>query len=390
MGAPKEIKILVVDDFSMMRKIVINILAELGYNNVQESANGEEAFQLLVSQGDFGLLITDWHMPKMNGLELLQKVRGNPTLSKLPDYLCRCGKNFCSLCLSLLLINSIRYLTVPRVDLHMHSVCSDGTDTPAELMEMAGREKIAVVSLTDHDTLKGIPEAMQSAEELGIRLIPGIELSAKSENGSMHILGYQVDIQNPELNILTENMRIHRSRRNSIMLERLRSEGIDITEEELITANPPDTVIGRPHIARLMIEKSYVSGFQEAFYKYLGNECPAFVSKEIYNYREIINTVKQSGGMVFLAHPITLMLEEDALFNLLKDMKDAGLDGVEIWNSSQKDSLIKVLREYAAKLDLMMSGGSDFHGHNKNSTRMGKDYYGNWLTQDLMSPSLFE
>lgn len=273
------------------------------------------------------------------------------------------------------------------IDLHIHSTKSDGTLTPTELVQHAVEQNIKVMSLTDHDTLAGIDEARQEAHRLGVHFIPGIEISAKHPNGSLHILGYGVhDNYCPLLKTL-KKFRTLRNRRNRKMIEKLQELGYDITFEDLHIGKD-NSCIGKPHIAQALIRKNIVSSFDEAFKRFLGITGEAYIEKEKFDFKDAIRLIHDAGGVAVLAHPKTLNLSNEDLINFIKELKILGLDGIEVYYPKHTEADIQLYLEISQKFDLMVSAGSDYHGANKPDIEMGHCHLGELVSENCISTGL--
>lgn len=257
------------------------------------------------------------------------------------------------------------------VDLHCHSTASDGTLAPAEVVRLAKESGLVGLALTDHDTVAGLAEAAEEAKKLGLRFLPGIEISAEYPRpGTMHLLGYGVDPANPALADLTRQLIAGRGDRNVRIIRRLNELGIAITLAE-VEAVAGGTV-GRPHIAEVLLRKGYVSSRQAAFDKYLGQGGLAYEDKETVTPKRAIEMIKGAGGLAVLAHPVQLRRENDAQVETeIKNLVDFGLDGVEVLHSDHNDRTVNHLQSLAGRYKLLQTGGSDFHGGNKPTIRLG-------------------
>jgi 3',5'-nucleoside bisphosphate phosphatase len=259
------------------------------------------------------------------------------------------------------------------IDLHCHSTASDGTLSPTDVVTLAKEAGLSAMSLTDHDTIAGVGEAASAAGSLGIDFISGIELSCLYPRpGTMHLLGYGIDITSPALAELTRILIEGRDRRNEQMIRKMRDSGIPITLKEIQDIAGGD-VVGRPHMAAALIQKNIVSNTAEAFRVYLGSGGSAWVDKEQLTARQAIEMVHNSGGLAVLAHPSQLRKTNDAqLRAAIKDLVDMGLDGLEVIHTDHRESFIDKLMDTASKYNLLMTGGSDFHGANKPFIKLGK------------------
>ena len=257
-----------------------------------------------------------------------------------------------------------------QIDLHTHSTASDGTYTPFELVRLAKNIGLKAIALTDHDTTGGLNEALSTAQELNMEVIPGCELSVEY-NGLMHILGLWIKSEAPALNKSLQELRSKRNDRNEIIVEKLRAQGIEINYDE-IKALAGDAAIGRPHICRVLMNKGAVSSIQEAFEKYLGPGGKAYVPKEKFNPEKAISILKNEQATVILAHPFSLKFNEDELRGELIRLKEMGLDGVEVFYPEHTKEQTSLYSSLCAELDLLPSGGSDFHGSIKSYIKLGK------------------
>ena len=244
-----------------------------------------------------------------------------------------------------------------RVDLHVHSSCSDGRLTPAEVIAAVAECGLEVVALTDHDTVSGVEEALRAAEIFGVELIPGIELSTYDENGSTHLLGYFVDHGNPDLLTYTETARASRLQRAREIVGKLNGLGVDLDFDDVLAQAPPGGLIARPHVARALVAGGWVRGYAEAFSRFIAAGQPAYVPTRHTEPLEGIGRIHSWGGLAFLAHG-----GKSHSVTRIQELADAGLDGLEILHPDHREFEVRKLRELAAELDLLESGGSDWHG----------------------------
>ncbi len=253
------------------------------------------------------------------------------------------------------------------VDLHTHSTASDGSYSPEELVDHASRRQLRALALTDHDTTGGVREAEAAAEAKGIGFVPGIEISADPgrPSGTMHILGYFVEPDHPELKRVTEEQQKARRDRIPRIVDALNRLGIDITLEE-VTGGGDCEAIGRPHVAAVLLNKGWVGSMQEAFERYLGDDGAAFQPKARMPAARAIEGIHAAGGLAVLAHPIQLRYDDDAeLVRIVEWLVDAGLDGMEVYHPDHTEALADVYRSLADRFGLTTTGGSDFHGSRK-------------------------
>ncbi len=246
------------------------------------------------------------------------------------------------------------------VDLHSHTTRSDGMLSPVELVTKAAADGVTTLAVTDHDTLAGLSEAQAAAAGLGVRIVPGIELSVTHHEKDFHVLGLFVDPSDPALAGLLEARRLDRIERVHQTIAKLETLGAPITFEQVAAHGAADGVLGRPHIARALIAAGHVAALDEAFARYLKNGGPAHIPYPKLGADEGIAAVRAAGGVTSLAHP--LIDDGDAL---LESFKEAGIDAVEVWHPSHSPSQSRHLDERATELGLLRSGGADFHGTGK-------------------------
>lgn len=258
------------------------------------------------------------------------------------------------------------------VDLHCHSTASDGTFAPADVVRLAKESSLSGLALTDHDTIAGLPEAAAAAREAGIDFLPGIEISCEvPKPATLHMLGYGVDIDSPQLRELTDRLQAGRDDRNPRIVRRLNELGVALTMEE-VEAQAGGDVIGRPHIAAVMLRKGYVSSIKQAFDKYLATGGAAYFDRDRPTPARGIELIRQAGGLPVLAHPVQLRTENDAqLERTVKDLADLGLAGIEVIHSDHDDAMFEKCSRLAERFGLLRTGGSDFHGSNKKDIRLG-------------------
>jgi hypothetical protein len=247
---------------------------------------------------------------------------------------------------------------VSLVDLHLHSIASDGRLTPEAIVAKAAELGLKVISLTDHDSIAGIVPALKAAEAFpGLTFIPGVEISTDLADGEAHILGYFIDYTDPSLEKALEKFRDSRFGRGQRMVEKLAALGIDI-DWARVQEIAGDGAIGRPHIAQAMLEKGYVSTFGEAFDKYIGRDGPAYVEREKMMPEEAVALIARSKGLPVLAHPFTV----PDLEAMVKQLKPAGLVGIEAYYKDNAPENTAATLELAAKYGLLATGGTDYHG----------------------------
>lgn len=314
------------------------------------------------------------------------------------------------------------------IDLHVHSTCSDGTLTPEELVRTAMRQGLAAIALTDHDTAAGVQRALDeverlqrsqpsgdsseslsmgssefsstdssefsstgssefsstgssefssgSASEISLEIIPGIEISAEWLNKEIHILGLDLDPDHPALAAYQDEFLREKEERNRKIAEKITAVGCPVTPEE-IQARFPGAVLGRPHYARFMMEKGFVTSVTAAFNQYLGDNGPCFVGRRRISVSDAVKLILECGGHPVLAHPLQYGFSKDRLESLVNYLKDFGLEGMECYYSRYTATDSAKLIKMAGRHGLFVTGGSDFHGGNKPEISLGSGINGN-------------
>lgn len=257
------------------------------------------------------------------------------------------------------------------IDLHTHTIHSDGTVAPNVLINLAVHQSITALALTDHDTVDGIPEFQDQAKKAGIEAIAGVELSAQFSPGTLHILGYGFDINGSIRSKLLEFQKI-RAERNPKIIEKLKKLGISITLDEVRFLSGAQGQIGRPHFATALVKKKYVDSYLDAFQKYLKKGAPAYVSKTLFTADECIQMIHESGGIAIIAHPIQMKLQGKVLHQQIQKLIQEGLDGIEIIHPDQDQNFQEILKKFAEQNNLVITGGSDFHGEHKPNIQLGQ------------------
>lgn len=276
-------------------------------------------------------------------------------------------------------------------DLHAHTTASDGTFTPQELARAAADLGLTYLAVTDHDTTAGVPAAQIAARGLGVRLIPGVELSAKGAPGECHLLGLGIDPSHAGLNEKLRLLSDNRTTRNALMAERLTALGMPLSLEEVTAVAPLGANVGRPHFAQAMVARGYVATMQEAFDRWLGDGKPGNLPKATLPPAEAIALVHDAGGLCFLAHPGLLRMQEHETYETrLRQLKDAGLDGIEAYYQQHSPAQTERFLRLAEKFGLLVTGGSDFHGANKPDVPLGIVYDGAALPADRLPAVLLD
>lgn len=246
-------------------------------------------------------------------------------------------------------------------DLHIHTNASDGEFSPKEVVKMYKQHGFSAISITDHDTLEGLPEAISAGKIYDIEIISGVEISTVWENEEIHILGYFINANNQTLQSKLTEMKNARKMRIKKMVARLNELGYQITWQEVVKI-AGQGAIGRPHLARVLLEKGYIETIKEAFHKLLGWGCPAFIPRYKINPQEAILIIKEAKGIPIVAHP-GINLED----NLLKLLIEWGIEGIEVWHPEHSEKTSEKYFKFAKDNNLLITGGSDWHGNNKDS-----------------------
>ena len=240
------------------------------------------------------------------------------------------------------------------IDLHIHTTFSDGTLTPDEVITAAKKSGLQAIAFADHDSVGALYNYTDPQE---LEIVPCTELSAREKNKSIHILGYFIDYKNAELGRFIEDQKKARVSRGKRMVKKLNTLGIDISMDE-VRKEMKGEVVGRPHIARVLLEKGVVKDLREAFSLYIGNDKPCYVPKPNIKVKEVARIIKIAGGIPVLAHPV--FLEDD---ELISKLIDDGIEGLEVWYPAHGKGDIERYLKIAKKRNLIVTGGSDSHGN---------------------------
>ena len=257
------------------------------------------------------------------------------------------------------------------VDLHLHTTASDGVLSPAEIVRYAKAKGLQAIAITDHDTIDGCEEGLSEGGRIGFEVIPGIEISAEYSPGSMHILGFCLDIHHPLLNERLEYLQKARAERNPKMVAKLNQLGIMITYEEVLKASGGGQV-GRPHFANVLLEKKVVKSFQEAFDRFLKKGAPAYADKFRFTSKEALHFIREARGVAVLAHPNTLGVSRSSeLEKVITQLVDEGLQGIEVYYPEHSSTEVVQYKTLADRYKLLSTGGTDYHGIEKNELDIG-------------------
>lgn len=262
------------------------------------------------------------------------------------------------------------------IDLHVHSVCSDGTFTPEELVELALNNDLIAFALTDHDTVDGVERAILAAKDRNVEVIPGIELSCEytiepERKKEIHILGYQLDWRHPGLCEALTAVADERDNRNRKMCANLSAAGYPIDYDSLV-ARFGNKILTRAHFARFLLEQGAIPSLDAAFKKILAQDGPYFVMRKYLTPKKGIELIRQAGGIPVLAHPLLYKMSVTEIRNMIVELKEYGLKGIEALYSRNRGTDEAFVRKLADEYDLFITGGSDFHGTNKPDIELGR------------------
>lgn len=246
-----------------------------------------------------------------------------------------------------------------KMDLHVHTTASDGRLSPNQVVMLAAERGVRYLAITDHDTTAGLQEAMQMGDKAGVIVLPGIELSTLYREQEVHILGYFIDEKNPELQTKLLELKESRCKRTEKMVEKLKNLGYPVTMEE-VRNKSRGGVLGRPHLALVLQDHGIVSSVEEAFAKLLNPGRPGYVPRLRISPREAVSLISQAGGAAVLAHP-----GDDLPVEILPACLEAGLAGIEVYHPLHSPALQDYYQDMANKMQLVATGGSDFHGHDE-------------------------
>ncbi|MDO5573113.1 MAG: PHP domain-containing protein [bacterium] len=269
------------------------------------------------------------------------------------------------------------------IDLHVHSNKSDGSYSPIELVDYALEKKLSAFALTDHDTVDGLDEALSYAQNKPVKVIPGIELSTENEACDVHILGLFINYKNPAFQDYLVKFQESRDLRNEKMCVKLREHGIQITMEDL-RKRFPDSVVTRGLYAKYMLETGQIKSMREAFERYIGDTGPCYVPREKVTPEQAIDLIHTADGVAVLAHPVLYHMGTAKLDAFTARLKAAGLDGIEAVYTTYAPSDERDIKRLAAKYELLITGGSDFHGTTKPETDLGIGYGKLFVPEDLL------
>ena len=257
------------------------------------------------------------------------------------------------------------------IDLHVHTTMSDGTLTPRQVVQLAKEKGLKAIAITDHDNTSGIQEALEAGDELGLEIIPGVEISAAYNFGTLHILGYFIDYNHGELTTKCEWLRSERANRISKILNKLKEQGILISEDDVNDESKGNSP-GKPHVANLIHKKGHTKSYQEAFDKYLDKGTSTYVPKVKLDPEDAIRLIQNAGGVAAIAHPHSLNIQDsDRLYDVIKSFSLMGVKAIEVYYPLHTAEQTQLYLSIAEKLNLLVTGGTDFHGSNKPGVALG-------------------
>ncbi len=270
------------------------------------------------------------------------------------------------------------------IDLHTHSNCSDGTMSPGELAAAGARAGLSVMALTDHDTTAGVRAFAAAAAAAGVRAVPGVEISAAFGPGTMHLLGYFIDTEHAGLRAALARVRAGRLERNAEILLGLGELGVPVGEED-VAKHAGDGVAGRPHVARALVDRGHARDVQEAFRRWLGKGRSAYVERFKFDPAASIRLLRDAGGVAVLAHPVTLRLPPPRCRELVAALRGEGLGGIEAYHPKHNRVRERQWLRLARDLDLVATGGSDFHGAPSPDVRPGVGFGGMRVPDEVVA-----
>ena len=251
------------------------------------------------------------------------------------------------------------------IDLHLHTTFSDGSLPPEEVVRLARSRGVGTLAITDHDSTGGVEPAIAAGIEADVQVVPGVEISAHDEDREVHMLAYGLELhKHPRLNELLAEIRESRRERLLAMIEALRAQGIDLDPADVLP--PGQTAPARPHLARALIDGGHAGSIREVYDRFIGPDCEAYVGKMKVSLADAAQLVHDAGGVAILAHPGSRYKEAK-----LDEFMAMGLDGLEVYHARQARRFSKRLRAYAMSRDLLITGGSDFHGDGYPTTEIG-------------------
>ena len=258
-----------------------------------------------------------------------------------------------------------------KIDLHIHTNASDGTDSPAAAVELASRLGLAAIGITDHDSVAGVPEAVAAGARLGVEVVPGIEVSSDYRDNNVHILGYFVDVQSPALRPVLDWVKNERDERNRKIAAMFAADGFDISLD-ILEQLYPNSVLGRPHFAEYLMHKGYTASVKEGFDRYLEVGRPYYLPKRRISVARAVEVIVAAGGVPVLAHPLQYGYPEKETLEMIEYAKALGVRALECYYSEHSPAQQAWMLRQAERYGLGVTGGSDYHGTRKTHITMGR------------------
>ena len=260
------------------------------------------------------------------------------------------------------------------IDLHVHTLASDGSDTPADVVRMAAELGLRAVAVTDHDTFAGLPEAIEAGARYGVEVVPGVELSTIYDGVEVHVLGYYMDAGHPRLRAMMARATAERNARNETMVQRLHDAGYPVTMDALHAAFPDQTMLGRPHISEYLMRRGYVASVQDGMKNLLGRGKPFYVARYNIPLEESVETLRAAGGLPVVAHLFKYRYTPEQLTAMVDAATAAGAVGLEAMYTNYTPAQEQAVRVLAAERGLLCTGGTDYHGARKPDIALGRGF----------------
>lgn len=260
------------------------------------------------------------------------------------------------------------------IDLHVHTLASDGSDTPADVVRMAAELGLRAVAVTDHDTFAGLPEAIEAGARYGVDVVPGVELSTIYDGVEVHVLGYYMDAGHPRLRAMMARATAERNARNETMVQRLHDAGYPVTMDALHAAFPGQTMLGRPHISEYLMRRGYVASVQDGMKNLLGRGKPFYVARYNIPLEESVETLRAAGGLPVVAHLFKYRYTPEQLTAMVDAAAAAGAVGLEAMYTNYTPEQEQAVRVLAAERGLLCTGGTDYHGARKPDIALGRGF----------------
>ena len=260
------------------------------------------------------------------------------------------------------------------IDLHVHTLASDGSDTPADVVRMAVELGLRAVAVTDHDTFAGLPEAIEAGARYGVEVVPGVELSTIYDGVEVHVLGYYMDAGHPRLRAMMARATAERNARNETMVQRLHDAGYPVTMDALHAAFPGQTMLGRPHISEYLMRHGYVASVQDGMKNLLGRGKPFYVARYNIPLEESVETLRAAGGLPVVAHLFKYRYTPEQLTAMVDAAAAAGAVGLEAMYTNYTPEQEQAVHVLAAERGLLCTGGTDYHGARKPDIALGRGF----------------